>query len=363
MKIGNRLERFRGLLNKKKISAALVCCPVNVGYLTGFTGDSTYLVVNSHTATLVSDSRFATQLKLECGDLQHLIKGDSGTTWSALAEYVNSINLTEIAVEPHILSKYVYDQLAEQITCPLVDNERAVEELRMIKDDSEIAAIRRAIEINERVFQSARNQLRGDQTERCVGHQLENEMRLFGADGCAFPAIVGVGPRSALPHAGLSSTRISSSPFLLIDWGTRDNGYVSDLTRIITTGKVPGKYAKIYDVVLEAQLKAIKKIRAGADCQVVDRAARQHIESAGFGKYFGHGLGHGIGRQVHESPGFSPSRKGTLEAGMVVTVEPGVYLPELGGVRIEDDVLVTKDGCEVLSSLPKDFESTFVKLL
>ncbi len=363
MKNTQRVERLRAVLKKRKLPAALITCPVNVGYLTGFSGDSTYLVVTPKVATLVSDSRFATQLELECPGFEQIIKGDSGTTWQALADYVNGLHLPGLAIESHVMTKATFDQLSALLTVPLTDVQRAVEELRMIKDDGELAEIRQAIEINERVFLAMRSQLHGEQTERDLGHQLEQAMRNLGAEGCAFPAIVGVGTRSALPHAGISRQPVDASPLMLVDWGTRFGNYVSDMTRIITTGKVPAKYAKIYAVVLAAQLKAIREIRHGADCQVVDRAARGHIEAAGYGKFFGHGLGHGIGRQVHEAPGFSPSRQGTLAAGMVVTVEPGIYLPELGGVRIEDDVLVTKDGCEVLSTLPKDFESTFVKLL
>ena len=340
----------------------MVTSSVNVTYLTGFTGDSSHLIMTPSEAAVVSDSRYATQLTVECPQLKHIIKGDSGTTWQAAADHVNSLRLAGLAVETHVMTKATYDQVGELFKAPLLAGVGVVEEMRAVKDEDELARIRRAIRINERAFQVIRVQLRGDQTERAVGYALENEMRVLGGEGCAFPPIVGVGPRSALPHGGVSDQKIAASPFVLIDWGTRHDGYVSDLTRIVTTGKVPTKYAKIYEVVRTAQLKAIEKIKAGADCQVVDNAARAHIDSAGFGKFFGHGLGHGIGMQVHESPSFSPTRKGTLAEGMVVTVEPGIYLPELGGVRIEDDVLVTKDGYEVLSSLPTDFESTRVEL-
>jgi Xaa-Pro aminopeptidase len=358
----NRLDRFRRLLSQKKIPAMMVSGTVNITYLTGFTGDSSYLVVTPTETAIISDSRYATQLAQECPQIRSIIKGDSGTTWHAAAEYVNSLKLSGLAVETHVVTKATYDQISELFKPQLLSATGIVEEMRAIKDDDELARIRHAIRINERVFQIIRTQLRGDQTERAVGYALENEMRALGGEGCAFPPIVGVGPRSALPHGGVSDIKIDANPILLIDWGTRCNGYVSDLTRILTTGKVPAKYAKIYEVVRTAQLKAIEKIKAGVDCQVVDKAARAHIDSAGFGKFFGHGLGHGIGMQVHESPYFSPSRKGILAEGMVVTVEPGIYLPELGGVRIEDDVLVTKDGCEVISSLPTDIESTHVEL-
>jgi Xaa-Pro aminopeptidase len=187
-------------------------------------------------------------------------------------------------------------------------------------------------------------------------------MRAFGATQAAFKPIIAGGPRSALPHAIPSDHLVNESPFLLVDWGALVDGYASDLTRVLITGKAPAKYRKIYEVVLEAQLRAISAIRPGATLKEVDREARGYIESAGYGKYFGHGLGHGFGLQVHEIPFISPIREGTLQPGMIVTVEPGIYLPDFGGVRIEDNVLVTPDGHEVLSQLPKAFDEVHVDL-
>ncbi len=185
-------------------------------------------------------------------------------------------------------------------------------------------------------------------------------MRKLGGRSASFPSIVAVGDRSALPHYRPGSRAIGDAPFVLVDWGAVGNGYVSDLTRVLATGKIPPKLERIYRVVLNAQERAIEAIRPGRTCGEVDAAARAVIAKAGFGPKFGHGLGHGIGLEIHEAPRLSKGQKVKLKPGMVVTVEPGIYLPGFGGVRIEDDVLVTRNGCEVLTDLPKQWEDVVV---
>jgi Xaa-Pro aminopeptidase len=192
-----------------------------------------------------------------------------------------------------------------------------------------------------------------------VAHELEHLMRRFGARKAAFDPIVAVGPRAALPHAHPTEARLAEAPFVLIDWGAISaRGYRSDLTRVLTTATIPPKVEELYRVVLTAQQTARALVRPGAQCCDVDAAARQVIEDAGFGPFFGHGLGHGIGLDIHEGPRLAATSKGELKAGMVVTIEPGLYLPDVAGVRIEDDVLVTPDGCEVLTSVPREWGET-----
>jgi Xaa-Pro aminopeptidase len=245
----------------------------------------------------------------------------------------------------------------------LVATSGLVEELRMIKDAHEIGEIREAVRIAERGFSCLRSALVGGATELEVAHDLEHSMRRFGAERAAFEPIVAVGPRAALPHARPGKNHINESPILLVDWGAETtSGYKSDLTRVLVTGKVLPKLEKIYGVVLKAQLRAIDAIRPGAKASQVDRAARSIIEKAGFGKQFGHGLGHGFGLDIHEEPRMSPISKCELKPGMVITVEPGIYIPGWGGVRIEDDVLVTRDGHEVLTSVPKNFDESIVAI-
>jgi Xaa-Pro aminopeptidase len=237
-----------------------------------------------------------------------------------------------------------------------------VEQLREIKDRQEIERVRRSIELAERTFAVVMAALQSEKTERQLANEIEYQIRLFGGQGCSFPPIVAAGPQAALPHATPTDQVIGESDFVLIDWGARRGQYMSDLTRVLVTGKISPKLERIYGVVLKAQQAAIDAIRPGALMSEVDEVARATIAQAGYGQYFGHGLGHGIGLEIHESPRLAADQSRPLKAGMIITIEPGIYVPGWGGVRIEDDVLVTKDGHRVLSSLPRDLSQCVVSL-
>jgi Xaa-Pro aminopeptidase len=267
--------------------------------------------------------------------------------------------LPALGVEGDSMSIGFFEHLRGQLKATtLTPTEGLVESLREIKDDGEIAEIRHAIRIAERAFAVIRNTLRPERTEKDVADELEYQIRLFGGTCGAFPSIVGVGPRAALPHGRpVATSRIGDCDFVLIDWGARGRLYHSDLTRVLTTAKLSPKLQQVYGVVLAAQRAAIAAIRPGAIMKQVDATARGVIDQAGYGSLFGHSLGHGIGLAVHEQPRLAPDQDRPLAPGMVVTVEPGVYMPGWGGVRIEDDVLVTPDGCEVLTSVPKELEA------
>ncbi|HWA98347.1 MAG TPA: M24 family metallopeptidase, partial [Pirellulales bacterium] len=226
----------------------------------------------------------------------------------------------------------------------------------------EVDEIRAAARMAERGFAVIRAALRGESTEKQVADDLEHQMRLFGAKGASFPPIIAVGKRAALPHARPTDEKIGSADFVLIDWGATARQYKSDLTRVVVTGKISPKLESVYRVVLEAQERAIAAVRPGITGREVDQVARQVIADAGFGKHFGHGLGHGLGLDIHEAPRLSSANDRPLRPGMVVTVEPGIYLPDWGGVRIEDDVLVTKSGYEVLTDVPKQLEQMVQKV-
>ena len=358
-----RRRRMLRLVRKAKADVILVTNESNVQWLTGFSGDSSWLLIGPDMELMLSDTRYTTQLANECPDVATSIRDARQPMVDLLQSILKKARIQTVAFESGSLTHEVWASIASAVTGELVPATGIVEELRQIKDSTEIADIRHAIRLAERGFECLRAELQAEQSELQVAHNLEHAMRRFGAERAGFDPIVAVGPQAALPHARPGNRLIRESPVLLVDWGAEtSSNYRSDLTRVLISGKLSKRMEKIYNVVLTAQLKAIDKIKPGAKCVDVDAVARNYIDKAGFGKYFGHGLGHGIGIDIHELPRFSPISDGVLQPGMVVTVEPGIYLPGIAGVRIEDDILVTRDGCEVLSSLPKRFEDAQVRL-
>ena len=353
-----RRDRLIRRLRKTGAEALLVTNETNVTYLTGFSGDSSYLLIGPGQTLLLSDSRYTTQIEEECPGLDVSIRSNRQPMTEAVAKAAKRAKLRQLGFESSSTTFAQWETLKQDVgTATLVPAAGLVEQLREQKDREEIAAIRKAVAEAERGFAVLRQTLLGEMTELQAAHDLEHTMRRFGAERASFPPIIAVGDRAALPHARPTGKRISESPFVLVDWGAEERtGYKSDLTRVLATGKISSKLEKVYRVVLNAQLRGIEAIRPGVPCRDVDAAARKVIEQAGHGRHFGHGLGHGVGLDIHEGPRFSPASEDVLKPGMVVTVEPGIYLPGWGGVRIEDDILVTRDGCEVLTSVPKEFE-------
>jgi Xaa-Pro aminopeptidase len=358
-----RRAALRRLLAKKSLAALLVTDERNVTYLTGFTGDSSYLLVTADRELLITDGRFTQQLAEECPGPELAIRGPGSRLPDFSAKVAGKLGLPSLAIEADVVTVSFYEKLRESLKAsPLANTSGLVESLREIKDDGEIAEIREAVRIAERAFGVLRGSLRLGRTEKDVADELEHQIRLCGGACGAFPSIVGVGPRAALPHGRPThDSRIGDFDFVLMDWGARGRLYHSDLTRVLVTGKLSPQLQQVYGVVLAAQRAAIAAIRPGAIMKEVDAAARKWIEDAGYGKEFNHSLGHGIGLDVHELPRLAPDQDRPLAAGMVVTVEPGIYLPGWGGVRIEDDVLVTPEGCEVLTSVPKELEECTVR--
>jgi Xaa-Pro aminopeptidase len=357
-----RLAKLRKLLRQEQVPALLVTKFVNVTYLTGFTGDDSYLLVTANDAIMLSDFRYVEQLQEECLGLDVEIRRQGMTMLQLVSQAVRRSRVSRLGVEAESLSVGWYRRLEQSLSnVELEATTGLVEQLREIKDRDELDEIRRSIYVAQKAFEVIRAQLRPEQTEKRVAAELEYQIRQFGGSGCSFAPIVAVGPRAALPHAVPTDQRMDRSDFVLIDWGAKAAGYASDLTRILVTGKISAKLERVYGVVLKAQLRAIEAIRPGAPMSDVDAVARTVIAEAGWGKQFGHGLGHGIGLEIHEAPRLAVQLDQPLVAGMVVTVEPGVYLPGWGGVRIEDDVLVTRDGHEVLSDLPKELDGCLVR--
>jgi Xaa-Pro aminopeptidase len=365
-----RRERLAESLLREGTDALLVSSPVSVTYLTGFSGDSSVLVLGREWALLVSDARYAEQVVEECPGLEAHIRPPTQKLPEAVAEVLNRLHCRCVGFESGAVTVAEFEQLRG--LAPAVDWKGAadrVERLRQVKDPAEVEAIREAIAIAERAFTAFRALLQPHHREKDLCDALDGYIRQAGGRGSSFPPIVAVGERAALPHAPPTDRAVRSGELLLVDWGASGRFYKSDLTRVLDTrtkatfapeaarGGAGAKLEEVYAVVLRARERALAAVRPGVPAREVDAAARSAIAEAGYGAFFGHGLGHGLGLEVHEAPAVRPLSDTPLEAGMVFTVEPGIYLPGWGGIRVEDDVLVTPDGCEVLTGVPRDLEA------
>lgn len=333
--------------------AVLVTKPENVYYLSGFTGEDSWLIIAGRRRILVTDSRFTEEATLSCPEWQiHSRKGPIAAEAGGLLKHLG----LPTAFEGGNLSVDTRGLLAGEIRrkAQLLSTSGLVEGLRLRKDRLEIRAIRRAVAAAESALKSTLRHTRAADDESAFAAALDYNMRLEGAESSAFPTIVAGEPASSLPHAKPGKKRIYDSPSLLLDWGARVARYNSDLTRVVWWGKVLPQIARIWRAAREAQRAALKVIRPGVLASRADAAARRVIADAGYGEFFGHGLGHGVGLEVHEGPTLSPRSQLRLAEGMVVTVEPGIYLPGVGGVRVEDMVLVTAGGAEILTHVARD---------
>ena len=349
-----RRDRLRKLLRQADVEGILITGFKNVTYLTGFTGDDSYLLLHEK-EVMLSDPRYSAQIKEECPGLEMVLRRPGKPILELAVGTVRSARIKRLAIEGGSMTAESLRRLEEALPrVELAVTSGMVEQLREIKDREEIEKIRQAARIAERAFAVVKASLRSDMSEKEVADELEHQVRLFGGQCCSFPSVVAVGRRAALPHARPGPTRFRDSRFVLVDWGAQSDLYASDLTRMIIRGKVPSRLQRIYEIVLAAQRRAIDAIQPGAIMEDIDAAAREVITRAGYGRRWSHSLGHGIGLDIHELPRLAVDQKRPLMAGMVVTVEPGIYLPGWGGVRIEDDVLVTRDGCEVITHCPKE---------
>jgi Xaa-Pro aminopeptidase len=358
--IARRAQNLRAALAASKTTALLVTNFADVSWLTGFEGDDSFAIVTPDRALLISDSRYEEQIGREAAWTTVVMRKKS--IWEETAKQLKRLKLDSLAVQAESLTLRGQSTLQEFVKkakykLRLKPLPETIIALRHIKDAHEIAITEEAIRIAEGAFEALKTQIRAGMTENDIAGRLGYEMRKRGALNSSFDSIVAAGPNGSLPHYRPADVKLEPNSPLLVDWGARYRGYCSDLTRVLFFGNVSPKMREIYKVVLDAQLAAIAAIKPGAHGKKVDKAARDVIEKAGFGKQFGHGTGHGIGRDIHEAISLSKLSTTTLAPGMIITVEPGIYLPGIGGVRIEDDVLVTDTGHRVLSSLPKDLAS------
>ena len=360
MKETHFVIRRRKLLRRLKqdgLDSLLVTDPLNVFYLTGFTGGDSWLFLSAGRTVLISDPRYELQIAEEAPDVEAVIRKPGITMVSAVQNLPGLPMKIGIEADSMLLSDFL--SLSSQGRSEWRPTSQLVESFRQIKDKGEIAAIREAVRIASAGFEVLRLTLSPEMTEVEARNEIEYQMRRIGADETAFPTIAAAGARSAMPHAvPTRRNRVGDGEVFLVDWGAKKNMYLSDLTRVLITAKRPAALIrKVYAVVLDAQRAALDILRPGVTGSEADRAARRVIENAGFARAFNHGLGHGIGLFVHERGSLSRSAETCLKPGMVVTVEPGIYLSGQFGVRIEDDVLITPDGIEILSKeLRKEFD-------
>ena len=356
----NRLRKLRRKLLALKCDAMLVTDVSNVRYVTGFTGEDSYALIGEDAGELLTDSRYTEQAGDECPDFR--IHTRKGAMLRAVAERARRLGVRRLAFESEALTFQKHHALAAELDgkVELEPAPGVIEGLRLIKDAGEVKLILESIRVAEEAFRGIRAFVRPGVTERQVANELERLMRDAGADKASFDVIVAAQERASMPHARPSGRRIRAGDAVLFDWGAFRSLYASDLTRVLFVSRISSRLRDIYSVVLEAQRRALRRIKGGVGMAAVDKAARSLIDKSKYRNRFGHGLGHGIGLQIHEAPSLGPSSDGTLRPGMVVTVEPGIYLPGKAGVRIEDDVRVTRNGCEVLSSLEKDIDAMMV---
>jgi Xaa-Pro aminopeptidase len=357
-----RLERLRTILAARNLPALLVTSAVNRRYLSGFSGSAGALLISADAALLFTDGRYTIQAAAEAPafTLRQIVNPGRPLT-DLLREAATELELSQIGIEAEHMSLSEHQQistaLGEAVT--LTHTSGIVETLRQIKDASEIALLREAIALTDAAISAVVPQLRPDHSERDAAWMLEVALRERGADAVSFPIIVAAGPNAARAHHQPSDALLGSGRPIVIDMGGRRAGYHADLTRTVVVGEPDAQFWKIYDIVLTAQRTAIAGLRPGLTWHAADLLARDVISAAGYGEAFSHSLGHGVGLNIHEMPWLRRAPAGKedasppLDVGMVTSIEPGIYLEDWGGIRIEDLVLITPEGCEVLSHAPK----------
>ena len=348
-----RLNGFREIMHRRKISSALITNEENVRDLSGFTGGDSELLITKNKKFILTDFRFIEEA-------QNTAKGFKITLeprgiMEKAAALAKKLRQRRLAVEPGNLRMVDVKALRKFARgIKIVPENAMVGELRLFKSPWEVAQIEKGVRIQELCFQQLCEGLRDGISEREAAAYLRFLMVKAGADDQAFQVMFQIGNHSSLPHGRPTMRTLKGDAIILCDWGAKVNGYHSDLTRTFFIGRIPPQLRHIHGLVLEAQRQAIERIAPGVEFVTVDKAARDVIAKAGFGKQFGHSTGHGVGLDIHEQPSLSMRAEGVLQPGMVVTVEPGIYLPGVGGVRIEDDVLVTENGYRVLSRLSRN---------
>lgn len=355
--MSGRLERLAGQLPERDLDAMLISAPENRRYLSGFTGSAGYLLITPDRAMLFTDSRYTEQASNQSPDFE-VIQTRGGWDW--FLQQIKETGVRRVGFENRHMTVATYNNVLDALkedenlgNVSLVAASGIAEEHRVHKDLDEMALLQKAIDASDSAMEAVCPIIEEGMTEKEVAWRMEKAMREFGADGISFETIVASGPNGAMAHHMPSDRPIQVGEPIVIDMGAIADGYCSDISRTVVVGEPDETFNKIYDIVLGAQLTAINTVKSGMTGEDCDGLSRTVIADAGYGENFGHSLGHGVGLKVHERPGVGPRSADTLEPNMVFTVEPGIYLPGWGGVRIEDIVVLEDDGAKVLSKASK----------
>lgn len=347
-----KLSELRREFNQLGIDAMLITSPSNRRYMTGFTGTSGTVLISQNEAKFITDFRYVHQAGNQAKGYEVVENRDAV---SEVARQTVNMGITKLGFEQDHLTYKQFNHFDDKIEdVGMVPVSDAIEKLRTVKTGKEIKLLKKAADIADQAFTHILDYVRPGLTEMDVNNEFEFYMRKQGATSSSFDLIIASGYRSAMPHGVASNKVIEKGDMLTLDFGAYYEGYCSDMTRTVAIGEPADKLKGIYNIVLEALDRGINALKPGVSCREVDTVVRDFIAGKGYGEKFGHGTGHSIGLDIHEGPYFSQKSEDDLEAGMVMTVEPGIYLPDVGGVRIEDDVLVTKEGKEVLTHSAKE---------
>ncbi|MED3571678.1 M24 family metallopeptidase [Cytobacillus praedii] len=347
-----KLQRLRSSFEKLGIDGMLITSTFNRRYMSNFTGSAGVMLISVDQAQFITDFRYIEQATAQCEGYE--IVKHAGSIPDEVAAQVKKLGIKKLGFEQDYLTFSAFKTYENVVQSELVPVSGEIEKLRLIKTDSEIKILKVAADIADAAFKHMVEYIRPGLTEMEVSNELEFFMRKAGATSSSFDTIVASGYRGALPHGVASDKIIEKGEMITLDYGAYYKGYVSDITRTLAVGEPDEKLKEIYDIVLQAQMRGMDGIKPGMSGKEADALTRDYITEKGYGEYFGHSTGHGIGLEVHEGPSLASKSEIILEPGMVVTVEPGIYIPGLGGVRIEDDTLITSDHNETLTHSTKD---------
>lgn len=354
--MNNRIKKLQDYIVSHNLDGFLIGSEANRMYISGFTGSNAMLLITRGQQYIVTDFRYLEQVGIQCPQFTCVDQKRRGLIGTVL-DLAKEQGLKKLAFEGEHTNYLTYERYTKEADLKFICTAGVVEALRKVKSEEEIDKIARAEAIGDLAFEGVVNYIKDNWrkglSEREIALEIECIMRRNGATTTSFDTIVASGAKSSLPHAVPGDEKLKEGDFVVMDFGCKYEGYCSDMTRTVVIGKASDKHQEIYQIVLDAQLAAISAIRPGMKGKEVDAIARNYIKEKGYGEYFGHGLGHSLGVEIHENPRFSVGGEEEIKEGMVITVEPGIYLPGFGGVRIEDVVVVTKDGVKNLTNSPK----------